>query len=195
MPCRCCFRSPLCAPTRSRAASTGRATAAAHSPGRRQRLLAAVICLVTVSYFSVASRRDNTELARTLLRLRAPEDPVVFVGGYFFDVPLIAGLRQPVHVISDWQDPVIAKHDDWKRELDEARLFAPELATALLVDEKRGLSLRCGGAPLWMLATNDAKVRLESIPGATLVAPSSRVSLWRIAPSTCSGPAGRDAPH
>jgi 4-amino-4-deoxy-L-arabinose transferase-like glycosyltransferase len=154
-------------------------------------VLAAVICIVTVSYFTVASRRDNAELARTLLRLRAPEDPVAFVGGYFFDVPLIAGLRQPVYVISDWQDPVIVKHDNWKRELDEARLFAPELATALLVDEKRALSLRCGTAPLWILATSDTSPRLEAIPGATLVDSSSRVSLWRIAPRACSGPAGR----
>jgi 4-amino-4-deoxy-L-arabinose transferase-like glycosyltransferase len=153
-------------------------------------VLAAVICIVTVSYFSVASRRDNAEMARTLLRLRAPEDPVAFVGGYFFDVPLIARLRQPVHVISDWQDPVIVKHDNWKRELDEARLFAPKLATALLVDEAQGLALRCGTAPLWVVATNDTTARLQSVPGATLVEPSRNVSLWRVAPSACSGSPG-----
>src|ERR1019366_1904290 len=90
--------------------------------------VAALICIATVAYYSLAYHRDNTALARTLLRLRAPGDPVVFVGEYFFDIPLHARLAEPVPVISDWHDPSIAKQDNWRRELVESAPFAPAVA-------------------------------------------------------------------
>jgi 4-amino-4-deoxy-L-arabinose transferase-like glycosyltransferase len=160
---------------------------AAHRLAVASAMTGATICLVTLGYFSLASHRDNMALAQTLLRLRAAGDPVVFVEDYFFDVPLHARLTEPVPVLSNWQDPTIAAHDNWKRELSEARVFAPQLADALLVDEQRGLALRCGSAPLWALAKDDAQGRMQAIPGAMLIQQANRAALWRITadPAAC----------
>jgi hypothetical protein len=87
-----------------------------------------------------------------------------------------------VPVLSDWHDAAIARHDNWKRELAEARPFAPELAARLLLDEASGLELRCDSTPLWAVATAGAQARMTTIPGAHLVELFNDVSLWRVAP-------------
>jgi 4-amino-4-deoxy-L-arabinose transferase-like glycosyltransferase len=148
--------------------------------------VAALICIATVAYYSLAYHRDNTALARTLLRLRAPGDPVVFVGEYFFDIPLHARLAEPVPVISDWHDPSIAKQDNWRRELAEAAPFAPAVAAAVLVDAEHAFALRCGPAPLWVVAKRDAESGVAALPGATRVELSNRVALWRVGPGGCA---------
>jgi 4-amino-4-deoxy-L-arabinose transferase-like glycosyltransferase len=146
----------------------------------------ALICVALLAYFSLAYDRDNTALARTLLRLRAPGDPVVFVGEYFFDIPLHARLPGPVPVISDWHDPGIAKQDNWKRELAEAAPYAPAVAAAVLVDARQGFALRCGPAPVWVVATSDAESGVAALPGATRVELSHRVALWRVGAGGCA---------
>ncbi|MEO8525229.1 MAG: glycosyltransferase family 39 protein [Caldimonas sp.] len=147
--------------------------------------VAVIICLVAVVYSSATYDRDNTAIARTLARLRAPADRIVFVKEYFFDVPLHARLADPVPVIDNWNDPAIAKRDNWRRELAEAAPFAPTLATTLLVDAERGFSLRCG-APLWVLVKTGDEAPVAALPGAARVQVSNRVALWRVAAADCA---------
>jgi 4-amino-4-deoxy-L-arabinose transferase-like glycosyltransferase len=147
---------------------------------------ATLLCIATLAYFALAYEHDNTALARTLLRLRAPGDPVVFVGEYFFDIPLHARLAEPVAVISDWHDPAILTHDNWKRELAEAAPYAPAIAAAVLVDARQGFALRCGPAPLWVVARSDAESGVAALPGATRVDLSHRLALWRVGPGGCA---------
>ena len=156
--------------------------------------VAALVCIAAVAYASFAYHRDNTALARTLLRMREPGDPVVFVGEYFFDIPLHARLAGPVPVVSNWNDPAIVLHDNWKRELSEAAPFAPQLASTLLVDAARGLAPRCGPAPLWAVVKTDDEARVAALAGARKVEISNRVSLWRVPPGACTATPERSSP-
>ncbi len=148
--------------------------------------IAALICLGAVAYFSLAYDRDNTALARTLLRLRAPGDPVVFVDEYFFDIPLHARLSDPVAVISNWHDPAINRRDNWKRELAEAAPFAPAVAASVLVDAEQGFAPRCGTKPLWVVVKSDNETGVAAFAGATRVAVSNRAALWRLGNDGCT---------
>ena len=154
--------------------------------------IAVLLCLGAVvagsARFGLA--RDNAALAETLRQLRAPQEPVAFVGEYFFDVPFLARLAEPVPVISDWADPATRQHDNWKRELAEAAPFAPALGEKLLVDAAHGFALRCGKQPLWLVVHNDDTARVAAVPGAVRVAAAKRASLWRVAPADCATPAG-----
>ncbi len=150
--------------------------------------IAVVICLVAVGWSSATYARDNTAIARTLARLRAPGDRLVFVKEYFFDVPLHARLAEPVPVIDEWHDLAIAQRDNWRRELAEAAPFTPTLAAALLVDAEHGFALRCG-APLWVLVKSGDDAPVAALPGAVRVEVSNRVALWRVAAADCA--AGR----
>nr|MDQ2735368.1 glycosyltransferase family 39 protein [Pseudomonadota bacterium] len=157
--------------------------------------VAALVCLGAVAYFSLAYDRDNTALARTLLRLRAPGDPVVFVDEYFFDIPLHARLSDPVPVISNWHDPAINRRDNWKRELAEAAPFAPAVAASVLVDAEHGFAPRCGTKPLWAVVKSDNESGVAAFAGATRVAVSNRAALWRLDNAGCpSAPTERARP-
>jgi len=148
---------------------------------------AVALCAGAVGWAALRHDHDNTALAHALARVRAPGDPVVFFDEYFFDVPLHARLGTPVPVIADWNDPRIARHDDWRRELAEAAPFAPARAAALLVDGERGFALRCGRSPLWVLVKVADEARVAAQPDATRIAASKRASLWRLAPEDCAG--------
>ena len=150
---------------------------------------AVAICLVAVFWMATRYDRDNTALARTLLSLRAPGDPVVFVDEYFFDVPLHARLAEPVPVIADWHDPKIAERDNWRRELAEAAPFAPARGAAVLVDATRGFALRCGKAPLWAVVKAKDAAQVSRLAEATRVYAGNRAELWRLAPLACARPA------
>src|SRR3982751_342119 len=125
-------------------------------PGPCRAVVASLGVAVSISIGGVvvaATRydRDHAALAHALREVRAPGDPVVFVDEFFFDVPLLAHLREPVPVIANWHDPDIFKRDNWRRELAEAAPFAPQRAADLLVDPQHGFALRCGKAPLWAI--------------------------------------------
>jgi hypothetical protein len=151
--------------------------------------LASLVCIAALVWSATRYDKDNTALARTLLGLRAPHDPVVFVAEYFFDIPMYARLSEPVPVIGDWHDLKVAARDNWRRELAEAATFAPQQGAATLVDPAHGFALRCGGAPLWAVAKLADESAIAALPQAERVAVSHRVALWRIAPRSCSAKA------
>jgi 4-amino-4-deoxy-L-arabinose transferase-like glycosyltransferase len=150
--------------------------------------MAVAICLAMIGWAHFAYDKDHTALGRALGRLRAPGDPVLFLGEYFFDVPLHARLTEPVYVASNWRDPDIARRDNWRRELAEAAPFDPQTAARVLVDEAAGLARRCGNAPLWVVVKADAEAVVAAVPGAGRVAAEHGASLWRIAPGDCRSP-------
>ena len=147
--------------------------------------LAALLCLALVFGIAANYRHDDTALARTLRELRAPQDPVVFVGEYFFDVPFHARLSAPVRIVSDWRDPTISQRDNWQHELRDAATFAPTLASTLLVDAEQGLAVHCGAPPLWALAKEGASRTIAARAEATRIATSNEVTLWRLGPVAC----------
>lgn len=155
-------------------------------------VLAVLICVITVVYTLLTYARDDTALAHELARQRAPGDPIVFVGEYLFDIPIHARLTEPVPVIANWNDPEIARHDNWRRELAEAAPFSPALAATLLVDAEHGFALRCGAAPLWAVVKIGDEAPVAALPGATRVVVSNRIALWRIAAVDCA-PVGAKA--
>ncbi|MEO8080053.1 MAG: glycosyltransferase family 39 protein [Caldimonas sp.] len=144
------------------------------------------LCLGAAVFSRLTYTGDNTELGRTLGRLKGPDDRVVFVDQYFYDVPLHAGLRRPVEVTGRWNDPGIARTDNWRRELAEAAPFAPGLAAGLLVDAPHALSSPCGGPVAWAVARRGAERIHPQLRAATLATEAHGTVLWRIAPD-CSG--------
>ena len=158
-------------------------------------LLAVALCLGAAIVSRVTYARDNTALGQALQRLRAPGEPVVFVGQYYFDVPIHAALEAPVEVVSDWADPAIAKTDNWRRELAEAAQFAPDAARALLVDAERGLSVACGAPKRWAVAPVGAETRYPALRTAERRFEAHGAVLWEIVPD-CGRrtPAGRKTP-
>ncbi len=142
---------------------------------------------VSIGYIVVSGLTydaDNRLLGRTLAALRKPSEPVVFVNAFYYDLPIYAHLDQPVRVVSDWQDPHLASHDDWRRELVEAAAFAPDSASSILMKQAIALAPLCRHS-LWAIAPAGSEQRVEELSRATRVVESNGAVLWRISAGPC----------
>jgi 4-amino-4-deoxy-L-arabinose transferase-like glycosyltransferase len=92
----------------------------------------AFICLFTVSFLTMRPTPNHASAAQVLVAQAGSHDRVVMVDEYFYDIPFLARLSQPVQVVSDWDSPEIAKHDNWRKELLDAARFTPDRGRSVL---------------------------------------------------------------
>src|SRR3546814_17436608 len=72
-----------------------------------------------------------------------PEDQIVMLERYRYDLNFYAGIAKPALVVSNWDDPELKHQDNWRKELYDAGLFDPESAAKLLINPEQLLSLIC----------------------------------------------------
>jgi 4-amino-4-deoxy-L-arabinose transferase-like glycosyltransferase len=150
-------------------------------------LSTAIGALAALAYVLVSASsydEDHRMLGRTLGLLRGTEDPVTFVGNYYYDVPIYARLEKPVQVVGRWDDPAFAKADDWRRELADAASFARDRATKILVDRRSGLEAPCG-LVLWAISPT-AERQASDLSRARAILESNGAILWRFPARTCA---------
>lgn len=161
---------------------------------RASAILAVLLCLGSVTAVAVAPLPSARQLAQTLRAQRQPGDPVIFAGGYFYDMPFYARLDRPVAVVDDWHDPAIGQHDNWRKELLDASRFAADGGAQVLADATRLAPGACAGASTWIVATAAAATRYGLADRAQPIARSGDVGLWRIAPPAITAPDCRGKP-
>lgn len=156
---------------------------------RMASLSTAIGALAALAYVLVSASsydEDHRMLGRTLGLLRGANDPVTFVGNYYYDVPIYAGLDKPVQVVGRWDDPAFAKVDDWRRELADAARFAGDPATKILVDRRSGLEAPCGRA-LWAISPA-AERSASDLSQARVILESNGAVLWQFPARPCVAP-------
>jgi 4-amino-4-deoxy-L-arabinose transferase-like glycosyltransferase len=94
--------------------------------------LGALMCLLAVSVLTLRPTPHHSAAAHVLQSQAGPHDRIVMVDEYFYDIPFLANLNRPVVVISDWDSPEIARHDNWRKELLDAARFAPDHGRSVL---------------------------------------------------------------
>lgn len=142
--------------------------------------LAAIVCLAGVTGARLYGHGSSKPLARALLEQGARADSVIFVEGYFFDVPLYAGLREPVPVVEEWQAFDIDSRDNWRKELFEAGHFALVKSRRVLVAREDLPRLICERPVSWVLASRNAPARYPFLAAAPMIATTPANALWRV---------------
>jgi 4-amino-4-deoxy-L-arabinose transferase-like glycosyltransferase len=94
--------------------------------------LGALLCLSAVSVLTFRPTPHHSDVAHILKTQVGRHDRIVMVDEYFYDIPFLARLNQPVVVVSNWDSPEIAKHDNWRKELLDAARFAPDHGRSVL---------------------------------------------------------------
>jgi hypothetical protein len=156
---------------------------------RRWRAIAsvtAVVCVGIVAAVAWKAPGSNRALALTLAQLRAPNDVVVMVDEYLYDVPFYARLQQPVLVASDWADPSLPSHDNWRKELFDAARFDPALGRKLLVPLSELDRLGCGAPAVWFITAAQNAAAPARMSGARRLYRDDRQELWRVDGHACS---------
>lgn len=157
-------------------------------------IVAVLLCLGGVTAVAMAPLPSARPLAQALLAQRQPGEPVIFAGGYFYDLPFYARLDRPVAVVEDWHDPAIGQRDNWRKELLDASRFAADGGTPVLADASRLDPGPCAAVSTWVVATAAAAARYGLAERARPVARSGDAGLWRIAPPAVTAPECRGKP-
>ena len=147
---------------------------------------AALVCLAGVAALAWKAPQSNRDLARALAGRYAPQDRIVMVDEYLYDVPFYARLVQPVLVASDWTDPELPTHDNWRKELIDAARFDPARGRELLVPLSGLERLSCGAHTTWYIASAEHDARLGALPAAQRVFADARQRLWRVPERGCA---------
>ena len=146
---------------------------------------AALLCLGVVSVLAWQAPKSHRAAALVLAQHLAPGARVVMVNDYFYDLPFYAHLRQPVLIASDWADPDLPKHDNWRKELFDAAHFDPGLGKQVQVPLDQLDTLACGGSAIWFVVAPHEAGRLAGVGGATRIYADTHTELWHAPARAC----------
>ena len=152
---------------------------------RRVMAASAFACVAIVVAAAVQAPQSNRAAALQLAARLAPGERVAMVDEYLYDVPFYAGLRAPVIIASDWADPDLPNHDNWRKELYDAARFDPARAAELLWPLARLDALSCGRSAVWFVVDPGAARRVAGLTGVQRIYADARTELWRAAPRAC----------
>jgi 4-amino-4-deoxy-L-arabinose transferase-like glycosyltransferase len=152
-------------------------------------VVAMAACVVGVSVAALRPHQSMRELARTLGQQVQPNDRVVFLDGYYFDIEFYARLHAPTYVVDDWAEAAARQRDNWHGELKDAAQFDPAEGQRLLLDRGQLAELHCGTGATWVIGVQSLPKRYPLLKQATVVTSQGEWILWRLpAPGTpCQG--------
>lgn len=150
---------------------------------RASAVLAATACLAVIGWATVKPMHSLRPIGEALAQRVAPGDRVVFIGGYYFDVPYYARLRAPVIVVDQWDDARLTSVDSWRKELADAARFAPQRGARTLVLFKDAPARLCTGPRTWFVGADSADEHLRLLDAAQVVFEYRSMKIWRLDPA------------
>lgn len=152
--------------------------------------IAVVICVGTVV---AADRLGTPPGARLYLPAEeriAADDQVAMLDAYYYEIPFYWKLKQTIMVVSDWQDPDLALHDNWRNELSDAGRFEPAKADTTLINRTDLPRLLCVPRRTWLVGSSASILTSPWLldPRFVLVSHNQEAAVWRF-----DGPSRADA--
>ena len=145
----------------------------------------ALLCLGLVAAVAWKAPHSHRAAASTLAAQMAPGDRVVMLDEYFYDLPFYARLTHPVLIASDWADPDLPRHDNWRKELFDAARFDPARGRELLWPIDRLDELSCRPGAVWFVTDPGRTSRLQGLAGIARAYADAHTELWRAASRAC----------
>jgi hypothetical protein len=141
---------------------------------------AVAACVAGVALATVRTPQSARELGRALQPLAKPGERLLFLHAYYFDLPFYARWQGPVEVVEDWSDPALTARDNWRKELADAGLFAPEEARRRLRVRAEVPPASCTLPAWWAVGTRKMEERYPVLRSAQVVAVQRDLVLWRV---------------
>lgn len=151
-------------------------------------LLSAALSLSFIVAVTVFDKKSAAPLVPALQAQRQPGEPLLIVGRYTYDLPLLLKEPAPVAAVTDWHDTVALKRDSWQKELFDAGEFDPAAARRVLIDQRDLRTQLCRQAVTWVVVS-EVK-RPPELATASLIARTRYLELLRL---DLSAPAARAA--
>lgn len=139
---------------------------------------AALLCVGAIVGVAVLDQKSAAPIAAVLKAQRQPGEPVINIGRYAFDLPLLLQEPVPIPVVSDWRREVATRRDNWIKELYDACEFDPATAQQVLIDQTQLRAALCRHDVSWLVVNELA--RPPELAGATLVARTRYLELMKL---------------
>jgi 4-amino-4-deoxy-L-arabinose transferase-like glycosyltransferase len=140
--------------------------------------IGASLCIVALFVAAYMPATGPIGLAAKFKTSIAPDDTVVFIDGYMFDVAVILDRRKPIYVAGDWSRRSTELPDNMRRQFTEGREFDPKAGSVLIGRE--GLqALLSQSKPIWIWAETAALPGNPDLGALTVVASQGRFVLLR----------------
>jgi len=152
---------------------------------RAMAAFAALVCLAIVVAIAWQAPKSNRGAALALAQALVPGDTVVMVDDYLYDLPFYARLQAPVVLASDWDNPQLARQDNWRNELIDASRFAPDRAAAALRPLAQLDRMACEGHTVWFAVTGARAPRVAALTGVARIYHDANSELWRAGARSC----------
>lgn len=156
---------------------------------RATALASAAVSVACVAGLALYAVPPGTRLRLPAGQAVAPDDQVLMLDSYFYEIPFYWNLRQPVRISDDWKAAAADTRDNWRKEIVDAGRFDPARAANTLVDRTQLAAALCVPRTTWLVAPSNAQLAHPWLARAQLVAVHRSVAAWRFA-----GSAGQD-PH
>ncbi len=143
--------------------------------------VAAIVCVASVI---AADRLATPPGARLYLPAEAhigADDQVVMLDAYYYEIPFYWKLKQTTMVVSDWQDPALPLHDNWRNELSDAGHFEPSRAARTLVNRVDLPRLLCVPRRTWLVGSSASFLTSPWLvdPRFVMAAHNQEAAVWR----------------
>lgn len=151
-------------------------------------LLSASICiaaLVAVANHDYAI--SSYQLSSKIREVFSKHDHLVMVDNYQSDLPFYLGMTGGAWIVSDWDDESIEKHDNWRKELFDARKFNPEAGNETLLRPQQFNDRVCSESysdSIWVWGNASSPSQLPILTNLPVFASRREQRVWHLTPET-----------
>ena len=149
--------------------------------------VAATLCIAVIVGIVVSDKVSAKALATTSRLTFKPDDQVVMVSGYQYDLPFYLRSTKPAWVVLDWSDPKIANSDHWEKELLDAGKFDPSTAHSVLINAPQFTERLCTyrqPEALWIWGSPNPPPTLPWLSALPATVTDGKHAFWRLTRDT-----------
>ena len=146
---------------------------------------AVVACLALVGGVALSESLTAKDLVQARMAGFAPEDQLVVVGKYQYDLGFYLKAKRTPWVVDRWNDPEIRRNDNWRKELWDAGQFDPATAQVnlLLPQEFTERLCRYRGGDIWIWAESGNAKLLPWLQAQAPTGSDANHEIWRLRPA------------
>jgi 4-amino-4-deoxy-L-arabinose transferase-like glycosyltransferase len=165
-------------------AALGRDAVGARRNVRATLAVAMVLCVVGILVANHVARPNAAVLARAMRKDLKPQDTLVMLHAYAYDLPMALGYAKPAWVVDDWDNPKIPLRDNWRKELYDAGQFRRDVMKQALISPAE-LQRRICAAPaddvFWIWGRpSDRNLGYSALKGVATYAVDGNRAIWRV---------------
>lgn len=158
----------------------------------RYLVLSITLCLAAVVTLVLAPQPSSKAVAHKMLAQYVPEDQIIMLERYRYDLNFYLRTGKPSFVVSNWSGPDVLLHDNWRKELYEAGRFDTTAADHLLIDKAGLMRKLCSSrtVALWLTGDKDSAQAYPFLADIAPYAGQGKLKVWRVpagdAPKFCA---------